>query len=369
MRIRSEEIYEALDGPEALAALNRRIATAIDAQSWIVGWIYKDGVQILPDATAEWSSDLLEEYARDYAHLDPWTQAQARDLRPNQVTDVSQLVPDRVWEGSVVYNEFIMPRGLDVFRALSVAAATELGMGCFAFHRGKRLGSFSDDHTRNLSGISRDLARMLGLMARIERAELRANANGAIANSVHSSILLVDNRGRILQANDAAINHLRAGDVVEDRAGRLEFRGPSATAASAAVAAASARTGVTSTSLLLAREGRPPLVATFVPKSLPDGRRCALVWLSDSMIEGRRIEKQLYDLFGLTRAEALIAEQIASGFSPTEIAEVRDAALATVRSQIKSIYAKLGCTKQTEVCALLNRLPNPVSVEQKEQLE
>ena len=356
MRIRSEEIYEALDGPEAFAALNRRIATAIDAQSWIVGWIYNDGVQVLPDATAEWSGDLLDEYALDYAHLDPWTEAQSRNLRPNQVTDISNLVADRVWERSVVYNEFIRPRGLDVFRAISIAGASELGKGCFAFHRGKRLPAFSQDHLRALSGISRDLGKMLSLLARIERAELRARTNEAIANSFSDAVLLVDDRRRILQANAAAIRQLRAGAVVADRAGRLEFRGNSAANAAAALTAASGRANVQSSSMLLNRDALTGLIATFIPKSIPHGRRGVLLWLSDPAHQDSSM-KQRYDLFGLTRAEALIAAQIASGQAPIEIAESRGAALGTVRSQIKSIYAKLGCTRQTEVCALLNRLP------------
>ncbi len=61
--------------------------------------------------------------------------------------------------------------------------------------------------------------------------------------------------------------------------------------------------------------------------------------------------------FGLTRAEARIAIAFALGLSVEQIAERRCKAVSTVRSQVKSMLAKMGCTRQSEVVSRVLSLP------------
>ncbi|MCQ9376083.1 hypothetical protein NMQ14_17685 [Methyloversatilis sp. XJ19-13] len=61
--------------------------------------------------------------------------------------------------------------------------------------------------------------------------------------------------------------------------------------------------------------------------------------------------------FGLTRAEARIAIAITLGLSVEQIAEQRCKAVSTVRSQVKSMLAKMGCTRQSEVVSRVLSLP------------
>lgn len=60
--------------------------------------------------------------------------------------------------------------------------------------------------------------------------------------------------------------------------------------------------------------------------------------------------------FGLSPAEAEIALRLSEGESREEIAEVRGASIETVRSQVKSLFAKLGVRRAGELAAKLNRL-------------
>ncbi len=64
----------------------------------------------------------------------------------------------------------------------------------------------------------------------------------------------------------------------------------------------------------------------------------------------------LRDDFGLTPSEAEICEWIARGHSAALIAEVRTSALATVRTQIKRIMAKMHTAAQPELVRLLHLL-------------
>ncbi|AOF81300.1 bacterial regulatory s, luxR family protein [Methyloversatilis sp. RAC08] len=60
---------------------------------------------------------------------------------------------------------------------------------------------------------------------------------------------------------------------------------------------------------------------------------------------------------GHTRAEARIAIAITLGLSVEQIAEQRCKAVSTVRSQVKSMLAKMGCTRQSEVVSRVLSLP------------
>jgi DNA-binding CsgD family transcriptional regulator len=61
----------------------------------------------------------------------------------------------------------------------------------------------------------------------------------------------------------------------------------------------------------------------------------------------------LRGLFDLTAAEARVASGIAEGLSPEQIAERHGSSQATVRHQLKSIFAKTGVGRQSQLAALL----------------
>ncbi len=61
-------------------------------------------------------------------------------------------------------------------------------------------------------------------------------------------------------------------------------------------------------------------------------------------------------VYGLTTAETEIAQQLAAGQSAQAIASGRGVAVGTVRTQIKTILAKLGVRRQTELAARLHQL-------------
>jgi DNA-binding CsgD family transcriptional regulator len=59
--------------------------------------------------------------------------------------------------------------------------------------------------------------------------------------------------------------------------------------------------------------------------------------------------------YRLTPQEATIAEMMALGLSPSQIAAETGARVNTVRTQIKRIFAKTGCHRQSQVAVLVLR--------------
>ena len=100
----------------------------------------------------------------------------------------------------------------------------------------------------------------------------------------------------------------------------------------------------------------PPLVVavTCIPGGEDDD---VLIKSSDSRGDPGRAIGPLQQCFGLTNAEAIVAISIAEGLSIGEIAAQRSVAADTIRSQLKTVAAKLGCTRQTQIAAIVHRMP------------
>ena len=64
----------------------------------------------------------------------------------------------------------------------------------------------------------------------------------------------------------------------------------------------------------------------------------------------------LMDVFGLSQAEARLAQHIARGASLKEIAANARIKISTVRSQLGAVFTKTGTKRQTKLVALLSRL-------------
>lgn len=73
--------------------------------------------------------------------------------------------------------------------------------------------------------------------------------------------------------------------------------------------------------------------------------------------EGSSKAQHLRVFYGPTEAEAELAVLLCSkGSSPQECADIRDVALSTIRSPIKSIHTKTGVTRSSQLSQLVLHL-------------
>jgi len=84
---------------------------------------------------------------------------------------------------------------------------------------------------------------------------------------------------------------------------------------------------------------------------------CAAVWIMNGQSAGVPSEKMLSVLFGLSPAEARLARGLLLGRTPDEHAQHAGVGVATVRTQLHSIFSKTGVRRQAELVALLARVP------------
>lgn len=86
-----------------------------------------------------------------------------------------------------------------------------------------------------------------------------------------------------------------------------------------------------------------------------DERRAA-IWIlnTEPMLPD---EDMLSSLFRLSRAEARLAIGLLKGLSAAECAAQSGVGVATIRSQLHSIFSKTGVRRQAQLVALLSRIP------------
>jgi pimeloyl-ACP methyl ester carboxylesterase/DNA-binding CsgD family transcriptional regulator len=99
----------------------------------------------------------------------------------------------------------------------------------------------------------------------------------------------------------------------------------------------------------------------FVAIDVPNLGPTYVVLMASSADSPSLDSTMLKQLFQLTDAEAGIAQRLANGVAPDEIAAVNGTSIGTVRGQVKNVMAKIGATRQPELVATL--LSSPASLE------
>ena len=100
----------------------------------------------------------------------------------------------------------------------------------------------------------------------------------------------------------------------------------------------------------------PRMIVAPIAGSGPVDERRAAIWVlnTEPMLPD---EELLAALFRLSRAEARLAIGLLKGLSATECAAQSGVGVATIRSQLHSMFSKTGVRRQAQLVALLSRIP------------
>jgi len=185
--------------------------------------------------------------------------------------------------------------------------------------------------------------------------------DGALAGSILSyirDVVILLSRDRKVQFANAAARQLL------ERRNPLRLHGGRLTAASSVHTVAIERAIESVCSLgsgcdevvVMRGASSPPLVLSI--RCLEKrGVDSILVIGSDGHVDPARVQPSLRRCFRLTASEAEVAVALASGKSSASIAAARGVQVNTIRTQIKSIASKLGCTTQSQISAIVRATP------------
>jgi DNA-binding CsgD family transcriptional regulator/PAS domain-containing protein len=194
--------------------------------------------------------------------------------------------------------------------------------------------------------------------------DLRAEASFAeqALNHVPAPVFVVQNDGRVLLCNEAAEALCRNSQVVVLNADKLQLREqPHRLLQALKDACTPGKTSPSWLRVTSARTGKEKMVvvaplSSSSPCARPWQRPLAVVMVTRISGAPQGTSDVLRGVFGLTPAEARVAVQVAEGESLSDISDKFHVALGTVRGQLKAVYAKLGVSRQAELCRLLASL-------------
>jgi DNA-binding CsgD family transcriptional regulator len=184
-----------------------------------------------------------------------------------------------------------------------------------------------------------------------------------ILDRLDRGVVLLDARGRIVDANSHALHVIRNCDGIRLRAGRLAFTDPELDDRMRQAIAGHAPAQRGGRAVLATRvrcKGGDPyrIVVRPVPPDT-DERKVAFFALLYAPNGLYRISAEvLRQVYGLTPAQAAVASSLFSGRSVEETANELDLSLNTVRTHLKQIFTKCEVNSQAELLHLLAMGPH-----------
>ncbi|SRR6266478_4098162 len=272
------------------------------------------------------------------------------------------LLPIRTLRRSAIYNDFLQrvdaPHFLATLLHRSADRVVEL-----AIQGTHQRGAFTATERQRLAAVVPHVTRAIALKDRLVVGAAVSTSLSAIADTLSLGILLVDARGRVLEASRVGRQILAAADGLFTIFDRIAFCRRDDERAFARLLTTAAFADSTVTSLTIPRRHSPvPLSVWVAPiRSTTESWMTAvqqwLVAIEDPGARQAPSPDEVAREWHVTPAEARVVCLLAGGASVAQIASTLHVSEHTVRSQLKSVYAKTGLTSQLAVVRrLLSRI-------------
>lgn len=182
-----------------------------------------------------------------------------------------------------------------------------------------------------------------GVIEAIRRHEEAQRCSAAL-DSVSLAVLVVAPDGRLLHANEAALELCRRADgFLIDEARRLRAVDPATDPFLARTISMAAMGEIPNGRSLLhvagIRPGAPHAVSITQGAERPGV--AAIVAISSPRLDDVAVSRLLRDQFGLTQAEAALAVEIGGGLTNEDASKILGKSAATGREQLSSIFKKI----------------------------
>lgn len=253
-----------------------------------------------------------------------------------------------------LYRDVLLPAGLGWCAATVIAMPTGDNM-IITVEREFEAGPVSSDTIAGLDDLRPHLARASLFAARLQLKQVHA-ATDALA-LLGLPCLALDDVGRIMSANELVMGNetlllwrAQGKFALHDGAADLQLR---------STIAKFSRGQTSGQRSVVVRDETG--VATYIAHILPIQRsardifsRCSalVMFVPVAMADAPPVEL-IRSLFDLTPAEARVARNLTNGASLDDIARSAGLSKETIRSQVRKLLEKTGCTRQAEVVSLL----------------
>ena len=191
------------------------------------------------------------------------------------------------------------------------------------------------------------------------------------ADSLGTAVVIVDEETRIMHANPAAQKMLRDEDPIRMRGGQvLLYTNVGTSALRASVAqAANEHTSLEAQQfgdLPAPRRNGAPCIVHVLPLQRTErvsgliARKAVALFVTDAAAPLRLPSDAIGSLYQLTPAELRLMELISEGQSLPQAAQRLGVARSTAKTHLLNVFAKTGCSRQSDLVRLAARFAAPV---------
>jgi len=299
---------------------------------------------------------------KGYLGNDSRTERLVAANHPGFLTDLDVFTPQE-WEADPIRVEHFIPRGFGWGAATEIKMPT-LDIAVIHVERELADGPFTPDIVARLDRLRPHLARAALMSTRI--AFERVKGAMAALEVVGIPAAVLDGRARMIATNSLMEELIPA--VVAPRPARIAFANAAADrmlSATLDAVAAAPNAPVPHSIPIPAAPGAHPVVAHLHPirRAARDvfTNASAILLLTPLNRRDMPSSEVIGGLFDLTPAEARVARALSGGGTVEGIAATGAVSVATVRNQLRSVFAKTGVNRQADLVGLLQGIASPFS--------
>ena len=323
------------------------------------------------DATGLWLHGIephwMDSYALTYGREDILaTYIEQAPIGQFYASNLHLPEPERFGE-TRFYQEWAQPQGV-AFAAGSVVMREGTWLTQVFLQRAPHQGQFLSEELAQLSRLIPHWQRAVQMRQRLVSLRVGQDLLAASLDAISMPTLLFDEVGCIIHQNRSATTLLCSNEWLWRSGDRLMTAIPAVTRnlhvqISNAVRAHREGHESSHSIVVVKRAGRLPLTMMALPLrsdargAHPAIRSGALMFVFDPENVPVVTADVVGKLFELSATEAELAVALCGGLSPEEIATERNRAVSTVRTQIRSLFAKTGTNRQVDLIGLLLASP------------
>ena len=358
-----ELIYDSVTDDQGWAALIETLVSDLDCRSGHVSLEALDQSclkQRYSSGIAEEDNQLIVDY---YHQHDVWTKALVKQSIGRFYLS-EQLVPQSSLRKTEFFNDFCKPTDLGYITGAIIGWDGDVGLR-IGFQHTHRQGSLADklDH---LNMLVPHLCRAAKLRQNLIQHHCLLANTSALLSKMPVAIALVNAQGQILLMNAHLEQLVRGSAFVKIKNNTFVLRdgnqGQFEAGILQAVRAAEGRASGQFSSLITVRDanGAACLEVGIEPFSSFDQqlgmqyrKAVAMIIFNDVTTTERVNVSLLVQMFGLTRREIYLANELLQGKSLEQIAGESNRTLNTLRSQLRSLFIKTETNSQAQLIARL----------------
>ena len=277
-----------------------------------------------------------------------------------------KIFDESVMRRAPFYTE-IMPRFDIRYFVSSMIVSTESEFAALAVHRSARMGHVERDGIAMTRLLTPHVRQAFDVTRRLRSAHQARSALENTLDWLADGVALLRADGRVVYCNESFQAVARRADGIRLRKGMIEITDGEARDGFHSVVAAALKTKAgapdSGSDIDLAvrrRAGGPAYVVSVRPlfeaQATQPPSATAIVFVHDPLSHGAVTISALRDRFGLTEAEAALAQALQSGLTVAAYARQRSVSLNTVYTHLRHLREKTGCNRMPELIHKLNDL-------------